>query len=168
VDTLKSLVGGVMDHDVKIGDLVARDNPKPVEAKSKGKGAFAGKLIVLIDSQSGSAAELFARVVQLEKRGTVIGDQSAGGVMLAEEHGYSAGTDTVLSFGASITSADILMGDGKSLEGKGVIPDEIILPSPADLASGRDPVLVHAAEIAGVKLDPEKAGSIIPFEWPKN
>jgi carboxyl-terminal processing protease len=165
---LKSLLGGVLDHEVKVGDLISREHARPVVAKSKGKNAFTGKLIVLVDSKSASASELFARVVQLEKRGIVLGDQSSGQVMRAKEYSYQAGNDTVVFFGASITDADIIMGDGKSLEHAGVTPDEILIPTAADLAFGRDPVMVRAAEIVGVKLDPESAGSLFPYEWPKN
>src|SRR6185369_17583030 len=64
-ETLLGLLANVMDHDVKIGDLKRRKEAKPLLAKGR-KDAFAGKLIVLVDSESGSAAELFARVVQLE------------------------------------------------------------------------------------------------------
>lgn len=67
----EKFLGGVFDHDVKIGDRKSREGLKPVIAKTRGKKAFDGKLIVLIDSKSASASELFARVVQLEKRGTV-------------------------------------------------------------------------------------------------
>jgi len=45
------------------------------------------------------------------------------------------------------------------------LPYEVMLPTGADLAAGRDPVLAHAADLAGVKLDPVAAGKLFPFEW---
>lgn len=166
-ETLKSLIGAVFDHDVKIADRIGREKPSPFIAKSQGKNAFTGKLIVLVDSGSASASELFARVIQLEKRGIVVGDRSSGSVMEARSYGYEAGTGSVVFFGAQITDADLIMVDGKSLEHVGVTPDETIVPMPADLAANRDPVLSRAAELAGVKLTPEKAGELLPFEWKK-
>lgn len=68
-------------------------------------------------------------------------------------------------YGFSITIADVIMSDGKTLEKVGVTPDELVLPTPADLAAGRDPVLVHAAQLAGLKLDPIEAGKMFPFKW---
>jgi len=77
---------------------------------------------VLIDSKSASAAEIFARLVQLEKRGIVIGDQSAGAVMEARSFSHKVGTDSVIPYGTSMTDADVIMSDGKSIERVGVIP----------------------------------------------
>jgi len=169
VKTLERLVGGVMDHDVTIAQRVGRKSDlKPQLAKSRGANVFSGKLMVLVDSRSASAAELFARVVQLEHRGTVLGDHSSGSVMESRRYQFHQGTDTQFFYGASITDADLIMGDGKSLEHIGVIPDDVILPSAADLAASRDPVLARAAMLAGVEIDPVRAGQLFPIEWRKD
>ncbi len=165
--TLLRLVSNLFDRDIKIGELKRRKETKPIETKTRGAIAFDGKLIVLIDSQSGSAAELLARIVQLEKRGVVIGDRSAGAVMRSKAHGHELGVDTVMPYGVSITDADIIMTDGKSLERVGVVPDEIRLAAAADMAAKRDSVLSYAALLAGVTLTAEKAGTLFPVEWRK-
>jgi carboxyl-terminal processing protease len=165
VETLKYLVGGVFDKEVKIADRKGRKDAKPDVAKSL-HNPFTGKIVVLVDSKSASAAELFARMMQLEKRGTVVGDRSSGSVMESRHYNERLGTDTVVFYGASITEWDLIMADGKSLEHGGVTPDEIVLPSALDLANGRDPVLAHAADLLGVKLSAEDAGKAFPYEWP--
>jgi len=165
VDTLEFLAGALFGKEVKIADPVGRNAPKPIIAKHVAD-PFTGKLIVLVDGNSASAAEMLARVVQLEHRGIVIGDKSAGAVMEAKTFGDHQGTQFVTYYGFNVTVADVLMSDGKSLEKIGVIPDEPILPTAADVAVGRDPVLAHAAELAGLKLDPIAAGKMFPFEWP--
>jgi carboxyl-terminal processing protease len=168
VSTLQEFLGNLFDHEVKVCDRVTRDNSKPQAAKSRGKDAFTGKLIVLVDSRSGSASEILARVTQLEKRGTVLGDKSAGAVMEARRYSYKIGVDTITPYGASITDADLIMKDGKSLEKVGVIPDETVVPTGKDLAAGRDVTLARAIELAGGKISPEAAGKMFPYEWPKN
>jgi C-terminal processing protease CtpA/Prc len=165
VDTLKFLLGRMFDKEIKIGDRVGREEHKSMVTKPHGH-RFEGKLIVLTDSRSASASEIFARAVQIEKRGVVIGDVSSGKVMESKRYSYQVGLGTVSFYGASITDADIIMTDGKSLENIGVNPDEVVLPTAADLANDRDPVLAHAAQLAGVRLSPEAAGKMFPYEWP--
>jgi C-terminal processing protease CtpA/Prc len=164
-ETLKRLLGHFFDHDVKVGDIKRRKETKPLLANSRG--AFTGKLVVLVDSKSASSAEIFARTIQLEKRGTVIGDRSAGAVMRAIGHTFQTGADTVVLYGVSVTDADLVMTDGKSLERSGVTPDELSLPTAEELAAKQDTVLSRAAALVGVKLDPEKAGAMFPIEWRK-
>jgi carboxyl-terminal processing protease len=164
VETLENLAGMLFDHEIKIADRVGRKDLKPIMAKHGGK-PFDGKLIVLVDARSASAAELLARVVQLEHRGTVIGDRTSGAVMEARFNVDHQGTERRIYYAFSVTEANLIMGDGKSLEKTGVVPDELLLPAAADLAAGRDPVLAHAAELVGVKLDPEKAVKLFPYEW---
>ena len=166
-DTFLRMIGNFFDHDVKIGEVKTRKEAKPLLAKTRGDRTFTGKLVVLVDSESGSAAELFARVVQLEKRGTVIGDNSAGAVMLSKRMGHQVGADYFVPYGVSITIADIIMTDGKSLEHVGVKPDEIRLPTAADLAAQRDPVLAYALSLLGIVITPERAGAFFPIEWRK-
>lgn len=164
VETLKYLVGGLFDKEAKIADRVGRKESKPEVAKPL-HNRFTGKVLVVVDAESASAAELFARVIQLEKRGLVIGDHSSGSVMESKEFSEQTGTDTSIYYGASITEWNLIMTDGKSLEHVGVTPDEVVLPSAQDLANGRDPVLARAAEFLGVKMSAEEAGKAFPYEW---
>lgn len=164
VQILEELVGSVFDHEVQIAKRVGRKTMKPQVSKKTGD-VFSGELIVLVDSKSASAAELFARVVQLNHRGTVIGDRTSGSVMEARYYPLQQGSDRIIFYGASITDADLIMADGQSLENHGVVPDETVLPTAEDLAAGRDPVLTYAAAKVGVKLEPKAAGAFFPFEW---
>lgn len=163
ITTIQRLLANLIDHDVKIGDHVSRKETKPFMAKTRGDKVFKGKLIVLVDSRSASASEVLSRTIQLEKRGTVIGDRTAGAVMTSRLFSDEIGLDVVVFYGATITVSDLLMPDGQSLEHRGVTPDEIRLPTAEDLAAGRDTVLSYAASLMGVKLDPVEAGKLFPI-----
>ena len=157
------LTGYFFDHDVKIGDEVTRKKTRERIAKSAREKVYAGKLMVLIDSDSASASEVFARVVQIEKRGNLAGDVSAGAVMasqfypLAVGHGTST-TGVYTVFAISVTVGDLVMADGGRLEGVGVIPDFPVGPTGFALFKKTDPVLAFAANKFGAQLSAEKAG----------
>jgi len=165
VDTLERLVGNLFDRDVTIANMKLRKESKPMLAKTRGNGGFKGNLIVLVDSRSASASEVLARVVQLEKRGTVLGDRTSGKVMRSRLYPHQLGIDTIVVYGVSVTDADLLMSDGQSLEGIGVVPDEILLPTADDLRSQKDSVLSRAVAIAGGTIDPVEAAKLFPFKW---
>ncbi len=166
-ENLSRLLGGFVDHDVKVGDRIERKGSKPFIAKSQGTRAYTGKLIVLVDSGSASASELFARVIQLEKRGTVIGDRSEGAVMEARRYPFSQDKafGQFLPYSMEMTVADLKMTDGNSLEHHGVVPDEVLLPAPEELAAGADPQLARALQLAGVNMSSGAAGQLLPVSW---
>jgi C-terminal processing protease CtpA/Prc len=170
IETLQYLLGGFFDKEIKIGQRVGRKDSKPVTTKGTGTPLtgkpFTGKLVVLVDSRSASCSELFARVIQLQKRGIVVGDRSSGSVMEAKRYSERSGSDVITLFGVQITEADLIMEDGKSLEHVGVTPDVMVLPTGGDLAAGRDPAMVRAAALVGQKIGQEEAGKLFPFEWP--
>ena len=102
--------------------------------------------------------------MQLEHRGLVVGDRTAGAVMASRFFSHELGNELggVAShayFATSITVADLRMSDGSSLEKVGVTPDEIVLPSGADLLAGRDPALARAITLCGGSITPEQAGT---------
>jgi hypothetical protein len=84
--------------------------------------------------------------------------------MTARHFSDEVGLDVVVFYGYSITVSDLIMSDGNSLEHRGVMPDEVRLPTAEDLAAGRDPVMSYAASLAGVTLDPVEAGKFFPIE----
>ncbi|HEU4510110.1 MAG TPA: S41 family peptidase, partial [Pyrinomonadaceae bacterium] len=165
VETLRRLVGNLFDRDITIGEQKLRKESKPLIAKTRGDNGFKGRLIVLVDSESGSASEVLARVVQLEKRGTVLGDRTAGKVMRSRLYPHQIGLDTVVYYAVSVTDADLIMTDGKSLENVGVVPDELLLPTAEELRAQKDSVLSRAIALAGATLDPVEAGKLFPFKW---
>jgi len=162
VDSVMRYLDDVFDSKVKVADVVSREKPHAMTVNPNPRDMYEGKLFVLIDSESASAAEVFARTVQLQGRGKILGDVSSGSVMEAQQRPFRDSGSSGGIYGDSVTIADLLMGDGHSLEGHGVIPDQVILPTAADLADSRDPVLVQAAAMAGVTLTPEAAWKLFP------
>ena len=156
-DTMLRLIGHFFDHDLKIGEIRSRKENRPLIAKSRGGQMFKGKLIVLIDSESASAAEVFARVVQLEKRGTVIGDQTAGSVMRSQVFVHQLGADRAIFYGVSITRDG--PAHGRQEEFPRTYGNHSRRSSLADGESscgGEEMIcLAYAASLLGVAIDPQ-------------
>ena len=86
--------------------------------------------------------------------------------MQSRYYSREMGGEYVVVYGISITESELILADGKSLEKEGVAPDEIALPTGADLAAGRDPVLTRAVLLAGGGLiTPEEAGKLFSYKW---
>ena len=95
-----------------------------------------------------------------------MGDNSSGMTMKASHFFHQSGNNPVYYFGESVTGSDLVMADVKRLEHIGMAPDQILLPTAADISAGRDPVLARAAELGDVKLNAEDAVKPFPRELP--
>jgi C-terminal processing protease CtpA/Prc len=167
---LEWLIGATFDHDVKAWDRISRGDTESEVVRAHGGNSFTGTLAVLVDSKSSSAAELYARIVQLGKRGTVFGDRTAGCAMETYLYPHDTtpkdmGSLPINPYVVKVSVAELIMEDGGTLEHVGVIPDALVLPTAADLAADSDPVLSAAISLAGQKIDPLAAGKLIPFKW---
>ncbi len=118
----------INNEKMKIGDVKSRAHVEPVVAK-RAREIYDGALVVLVDGESASAAELFARAMQIAGRARVVGDRTSGSVMMSRAYSHMIGDASGVFFASSISVADIIMSDGKSLEGVGVTPDETLLPA---------------------------------------
>jgi C-terminal processing protease CtpA/Prc len=77
----------------------------------------------------------------------------------------STGENTSILYGMNLTNADVIPTDGKSLEHVGVTPQVKLIPTGADLAAQRDPVLAAALLLVGEEVTPEQTGKFFPYKW---
>jgi carboxyl-terminal processing protease len=158
------LTSHFFERKVKIADLRYK---KKIESRTTkildADQIYKGDVAILIDSDSASAAEITARFLQIEKRAKVYGDYSSGSVMTSIlvpfRDKFNPLGGSVVNVGMSVTIADLIMSDGARLEKKGVVPDEVAVPTGEALKMRLDPVLAFAAYRFGHQLTSEDAGS---------
>ena len=103
--------------------------------KSGGQ-VYSGPLVILVSEYSASAAEVFAAGMQDSGRAKLVGSPSCGCV-LGIRH------DRVMKGGGVLEISEVLWFSPKDrkLEGEGVIPDKLAVPTIASLRERRDLVL---------------------------
>ena len=103
--------------------------------KSGGQ-VYSGSVVILVSEYSASAAEVFAAGMQDSGRAKLVGSPSCGCV-LGITH------DRVMKGGGELEISEVLWFSPKDrkLEGEGVIPDRVAMPTIASLREKRDLVL---------------------------
>jgi carboxyl-terminal processing protease len=99
---------------------------------------FSGSVAILTDGASLSAAEIFAGGMQDVGRARVFGQTTPGQALPAVWDRLPNGDVLYHAF------ADFVTGSGVRLEGRGVIPDEMVPVTRKDLLAGRDAPLLAA------------------------
>lgn len=109
---------------------------------------IANDVALLVDGASRSAAELTPAALQEAGRALVVGEHTAGAVLISQ--------DTRLPDGGRLTlsRADYVTSGGVRLEKRGVEPDIVVARSAQDRRAGRDPALDAAIEV--LALDPQE------------
>lgn len=104
--------------------------------------AYRGPVVVLVNSMSGSASELFAATLQSTGRAVVMGEPSCG--CLLGFLGYAR-----VPGGAELAYSEVgfVMPNGMRIEGEGVIPDRPVPLTLADLRVSRDRALEEAQNL---------------------
>lgn len=140
---LAAMLIGISGHFVNerksLGVMKTRDsefnffvNPRLVSATGERVETFAGPVAILIDSMSGSASECFTGGMQAIGRARVFGQPSMGQALPALFDRLPNGDVLIHAYG------DFVTADGTRLEGRGVIPDEMVPLERNDLLAGRD------------------------------
>ncbi|MBZ5548994.1 MAG: PDZ domain-containing protein [Acidobacteriia bacterium] len=151
VDTLKAFAGNFESDQVVMGDIKGRKKDEQLVIKRR-RPHYDMPMYILIDSETGSAAEMFARHFQLRKKAVIVGDRSSGRVTRSIYYSEEIGTDQIVPFGVQVGMGRIVFPDGGELEKNGVTPDVSCVPSGKEMREERDVCLWKAVAMAREKL----------------
>lgn len=138
-DMIRGVAGHLLAEPAVLGrmhmrqaDLEFRANPRISTSDGRRVQPFAGPVALLVDGLTGSASECFAGGLQSLGRVRVFGTTSMGQALPASTKRLSNGDVLLYAIGDFVTST------GVRLEGRGVVPDEVVPLTPAALAAGHD------------------------------
>jgi carboxyl-terminal processing protease len=106
------------------------------------KNPYLGPVVVLVDSDSASASEFFAGSLQSIGRAKIIGETSCGCLL-----GYMGYANVPGGGALAYSELDFAPLNGKRIEGVGVIPDQSISVTRADLLLNKDAGLEAAVQM---------------------
>jgi carboxyl-terminal processing protease len=153
----QSVAGLLFADPVSLGAFKARDGEIPLRTGTPRQREndpfvpYMGPLAILTDGGSGSTSEVFTAGLLDAGRARVFGEPTAGAALPARI--------TPLPNGDSLMHAvfDYIRPIGRSVEGRPIVPDEVVFLRRSDLLAGRDRVLESALTwIAGATARPEK------------
>lgn len=132
---------------VTFGRFVNRSGNTPLfqTVRAGGKNQVYSKpVVILVDNATASAAEVFVNGFQENGRAIVVGQQSCGCVLDVKRKEVKGGGELIYSHLGYISAKQ------HKLEGGGIVPDKIFMPTIAGLQQGRDEVLEAAENILKV------------------
>jgi C-terminal peptidase prc len=149
---LERFAGYFHKDETEIMKSVLRDKTEKMMAKPRQPAFWDIPIVVLVDSESASASEIFARHMQLSGKGIVIGDKTMGAVSVSEPVRQKIGADPAVFYGVQVTIGRAIFPDGQDIEKVGVTPDKMCIPTAYALAQKKDPCLDMAMQTLKEKL----------------
>jgi C-terminal peptidase prc len=140
---MREAIGDFLEARASIGTFVGRDgDDDDVKTWQFGSVHYRGRVAVLVSDGSASAAEIFAAVLQSRHRATIVGQKTAGKVLVSRFYGLPDGGELQVGI------EDYLAPGGRRLENNGVQPD-VPVPGPTleDLRTQRDQGLAAAVRL---------------------
>lgn len=140
---LRNNGGGLLQEAVDVASIFIGQRTIAVERSADNEREYTGTgsvnqvsqpIVIIVNENTASAAEILAGAVQDYKRGIIIGQKTFGKGTVQQIYGLSDGSSI------HVTSAEWLMPSGKSIEGQGVVPDIEMIPD----TNGRDVELAEA------------------------
>jgi carboxyl-terminal processing protease len=142
---LMGIAGYVLDEPIALGTMKTRAttlqftaNPRRVNGAGARVTPYAGPVAILVDDMTGSASECFAGGMQAIGRARIFGQPSMGQALPALFDRLPNGDVLLHAYG------DFLTAGGVSLEGRGVVPDDVVPLEREDLLAGRDRAMLGA------------------------
>jgi carboxyl-terminal processing protease len=135
------VAGFFLGEGEPVGWMITRENPS-VPLFSLTSRGYSGRVVILVNGGTASAAELLASFLHEGIKATVVGEASCGCVLGFSRYRKLKGGGELTVSGSAFVSRNRVL-----LEGMGVKPDRLVVPTIADLKSGRDAALEEAERI---------------------
>jgi len=148
---LRNNPGGFLQMSIEVaseflpqGTLIVKEKErgKPFKEYRVRKEGLATEipLVVLVNGGSASASEIVAGAIQVNGRGTLIGEKTFGKGSVQNTHKLEDGSSL------RVTIARWYLPNGNNLDGQGITPDIQVPMTPKDASAGRDPQLDRAVD----------------------
>jgi C-terminal processing protease CtpA/Prc len=125
----------------KFGPAMLSKSPIVLESEGMGPKKFHGRVVLLVDRHTASAAEMIVAFVRENKLGTILGEPTAGRLLSATSVRVGEGYRLALPTGAYYT------WKGSILEGTPIEPDELVQFDWKERRGGNDAQLKRAIEL---------------------
>lgn len=135
------VAGFFLGEGEPVGWMITREDPS-IPLFSVTSRGYSGRVVILVNGGTASAAELLASFLREGVKATVVGEPTCGCVLgFSGYRKLKGGGELTVSDSAFVSRNRVL------LEGTGVRPDRLVVPTIADLKSGRDAALEEAERI---------------------